>query len=101
MAIVDPRMVVRRIPVHTQSILTWYSVPMQDLMSHRIMSPSVLVLYTLGIVCTGETVILGLPTDGSNKTHAAVIPGRKNQNLVASNIQCWYRRTARRLLYQR
>ena len=31
-------------------------------MSHRILSSSVLVPYTLGIVCTGETVIIGLLT---------------------------------------
>ena len=55
-------MVVRRIPVHTQSILTWYSALMQDFMSHRILSTSFLVLYILGTVCTGDTVIIGLPT---------------------------------------
>ena len=35
---------------------------MQDPMSHLILSSSVLVPDTLGIVCTGETVIIGLAT---------------------------------------
>ena len=31
-------------------------------MPHRIMSLSALILYTLGTICNGETVIIGLPT---------------------------------------